>query len=645
MAADKPHQTSADYVTMALSPAFIMGLVGSLVFFLLEILYVGQYEGRLEWILFCFVFACVLIARMSMQSDLGERAPIYGLVLAVVVYLALRAFVQYPPDSPMSDYATLINLGLMALIWWCAHKLTWDCTYIDDAVDASGMGVLEAAGLDDPEGKPQISDTKSEKDDSPAPPASGLSGWRERYQRYREERRRRPHTPGVWVVYFSLAALPLFGLGQSLIPAEDLARRRYAFWLMGIYVGSGLGLLLTTCFLGLRRYLRQRKLQMPAAMTGVWLVTGGIMAAALLVAGALLPRPNAEYPLVKLSPVAGSKDREASRYAAKGDSPGKGQGRTAAGESKDKDKGSPGSGSQSDDGGSGGNKEGSGGKGSKGNSGSEKNQNQQGGGDSKDQSGKDSSRDDSRSDDKQEQGKDDKSEASNQGERATAKGEKSESSSGGKRSSQENKSNSSGGKPSSPPKPSSPSSLSSLFKTLAVILKWVVFAILAVAVVCVVLYLGVKFLANFTGWARRLLDSLRAWWQGLFGGKPEGVEDAEGEGVAALKAKRPFSSFRNPFRGGGADRQSPEELVCYSFEALEAWTRERGVVHEPEQTPLEFVERIGEDLPGLEAEARRLTALYLRVAYGPRRLPASAVNQVRQFWQRLEEMVEAPLST
>ena len=30
---------------------------------------------------------------------------------------------------------------------------------------------------------------------------------------------------------------------------------------MGIYVASGLGLLLTTSFLGLRRYLRQRKLQ------------------------------------------------------------------------------------------------------------------------------------------------------------------------------------------------------------------------------------------------------------------------------------------------------------------------------------------------------------------------------------------------
>ena len=48
----KPSKTLADYVTVALSPALIMALVGSLVFFLLEVLYVGQYSERLQWTLF-----------------------------------------------------------------------------------------------------------------------------------------------------------------------------------------------------------------------------------------------------------------------------------------------------------------------------------------------------------------------------------------------------------------------------------------------------------------------------------------------------------------------------------------------------------------------------------------------------------------
>src|SRR5262249_9491918 len=54
--------TLADYVVGALSPALIMALVGSLVFFLLEVLYVGAYSSQLQWGLFFFVFAAVLIA-------------------------------------------------------------------------------------------------------------------------------------------------------------------------------------------------------------------------------------------------------------------------------------------------------------------------------------------------------------------------------------------------------------------------------------------------------------------------------------------------------------------------------------------------------------------------------------------------------
>src|SRR5262249_23137892 len=100
--------------------------------------------------------------------------------------------------------------------------------------------------------------------------AHGLAGWWARYQRFHSEQKKKPHTPGVWVVYFSLAALPLFGLGQAQIPAEETARRASAFWLLCIYVASGLGLLLTTSFLGLRRYLRQRKLNMPKAITAAW---------------------------------------------------------------------------------------------------------------------------------------------------------------------------------------------------------------------------------------------------------------------------------------------------------------------------------------------------------------------------------------
>jgi hypothetical protein len=87
---------------------------------------------------------------------------------------------------------------------------------------------------------------------------------------------------------------------------------------MVLYVGSGLGLLMTTSFLGLRRYLRQRNLRMPAAMTGTWLTLGGCLIVALMLVGALLPRPYGEYQLTDFTPL-GSKERNASRYAVKHD--------------------------------------------------------------------------------------------------------------------------------------------------------------------------------------------------------------------------------------------------------------------------------------------------------------------------------------
>src|SRR5260370_1059106 len=110
---------------------------------------------------------------------------------------------------------------------------------------------------------------------------SSTPTWWERWQKHRAEQRKKPHNPGVWVIYFSLAALPLFGLGQSLIPAGEEGRRRYVFWLMIVYLGSGLGLLLTTSFLGLRRYLRQRMLPLPTSITVAWLAASGVLIAAL----------------------------------------------------------------------------------------------------------------------------------------------------------------------------------------------------------------------------------------------------------------------------------------------------------------------------------------------------------------------------
>jgi Domain of unknown function (DUF4129) len=642
-------QSLADYVTIALSPLLIMALIGSLVFFLLEVFYGGQYMGRMQWTFFFFIFGMVLVSRVSIELG-SARARIYGAFLAIVVFLALESFMQFEDGTPLAPFAWLINLGLIALISWCASKLTWDCTYIDDKIDASGKGVLEAAGLDleAPEEEDQSEEADGSPDDAKkgssrrANSAAGLMGWWSRYREYSSKQAGKPHTPGVWVVYFSLAALPLYGLGQALIPVEETDRRHYAFWLMVCYVASGLGLLVTTSFLGLRRYLRQRKLRMPVSMAATWLLLASAMILVLLVAGALMPRPYGEYQLISLSAFK-TKERSASRYALKRSDAGKGQGSASEDPAKEDQKAEPGSGTKAGNDGSGkspnktGNQSGqSGSKAGKSNGG-------------KKSGGKQSQSKNSSSSRAGQQGTDspdqqDKDGSAKTGEESKEQKEDSESSGQKESDRQGSGQDRSSGKGSQFLSHNPVGNLFSKLGPLGRILKWIVFGVVALIVVFYLARSGLRFLANFTDWARRLLDSLRAWWQSLFGGNSDDYREEESQDAEYRPPPRPFADFRNPFLDGNAERLTPNELVRYSFDALQAWAWERDLARRQQETPLEFAARLVDEVPALEAPAQRMASLYARVAYARSRLGPGTLDVLRSFWDRLEAVEERPLS-
>jgi hypothetical protein len=631
MAKTKEAKTLADYIAIAISPVLIMALVGSLVFFLVEISYAnGEHVGRLRWILFFFVFGAVLIARISMQGEIADRAGMYGLILGGLVWLALILYVDWKNTGAIAPFGWLIDLVLLAVVWWCAHRLTWDCTLIDDTVDASGAGLLQVAGLEKGPGDadPAAGGPVPPEQPSRAEKLPGLAGWWERYRRYREAKRRQPHAPGVWVVHFSLAALPLFGLGQSRIPPDDAGRRRYVFWLMIIYVGSGLGLLLTTSFLGLRRYLRQRKLQMPLTMAGVWLAVGGFLIAAFLIAGALLPRPNAEYRILDewLASALEPHERQASRHDVLGDEPGKDKGRLG----RDKDR--------ADDKKEGGRRDRPAKDQAAGKDGNDRGP----GGKDRDKSDKDAPARDkdgsSRRDGAKDRGKDrDQTDKEKKQERANRDG-------AGK-ARDDNGRAETGQRQDNPPPTPGPSALAELARQIATILKWVVGIIAALVVFFLLLRSGLRFLANFTHWARRLLAAFQSFWQALAdwwnGGSP--TEEDEEESAEAIPP-RPFAAFRDPFASGDAEGMAPRQLVRYSFEALQAWAWERGLGRQVGETPLEFAERVGEQVPALDDGLRHLANLYAQIAYARSSLTPACRPPLRQFWQLLQDAVERPMS-
>ncbi|MFH1264292.1 MAG: hypothetical protein ABIK89_01095, partial [Planctomycetota bacterium] len=140
-------KTLADYVAIAISPVLIMLLVGSLLFFLIEVFYQGNYSGRLHWVLGLFTMAAVLVGRIAIEEG-KERAAAFAAPLGIVTYLALFKFVQFQ-GGLLGSVSWAANLFLLGLVWWAAHKLTWDCTLIDETEDASGEGLMQSIGLDD----------------------------------------------------------------------------------------------------------------------------------------------------------------------------------------------------------------------------------------------------------------------------------------------------------------------------------------------------------------------------------------------------------------------------------------------------------------------------------------------------------------
>jgi hypothetical protein len=89
---------------------------------------------------------------------------------------------------------------------------------------------------------------------------------------------------------------------------------------------------------------------------------------------------------------------------------------------------------------------------------------------------------------------------------------------------------------------------------------------------------------------------------------------------------------------------SAEEIAQYSFAAFEAWAYERDLGRRPDETPLEFVRRVGNEVPALEEAANAMVNLFVRAAYARGPLPSNALAVMEAFWEKLEAVVARPLS-
>jgi hypothetical protein len=520
----RPQLTAADYLGVVIGPVLIIAMVGSLTQFLADVGYGGEFKGAVRWTLFWFTLACVLVSRISIEHG-PWTARAYGLALGAATGVRLVFLIGFQ----------IVPLALVGLVWWCASRITWDCALLDEDEDATGEGLLQRAGAAS----------------SPASLPESREGEGETMAEREDGNEKRPRAPGLWVVWFSLGALPVFGLGQLAIPIADEARRFGAWVLLCVYLASALGLLLVTSFLGLRRYLRQRFLVMPPAMARSWLTSGAAVAVAALGLALLLPRPQGPETLVALGERIRARPQQASDHATLGGDAARGEGRQSAdGADAEAARNGEGRGLNGEGGASG-----------------------EGRGGGADEGGGESGRASDRA----------------EGERPSRTGE-------------------SRARSSAPP-----------VRAREVDAGWVK-ALMGLAGIAAVVFV----LFRFGGEWLQALKARR---------RRSGISRKAQETVA--NPERPFSDYPNPFLTGLARRMSPSDLTTYTFNALQAWARERGKARRPDQTPGEFGEALARELAHMSDEVYGTVRLYARVAYAGLEVGPEGVAVLERLWAGL----------
>lgn len=610
-------ETLTGLVVVAISPALVMFMVGSLIFFATHCFYDGSFGFRLRIASGLFVIAAVLVSRISIEEG-REYASMFAFPLSIVTILSMMRYTD----------VGLLSIPIVAFVWWSTDRLTWDSTVVDIEKDASGEGLLQTIGLDH-----NASKTSPESDgsnanlidaesttDRAAADTKAASLWQ-----WWVDRRRRHHTPGVWVIYFGMAAIPLFGLGQMLLPERMSG---VGFLLLCIYVASTLSLLMTTSFLQMRRYLLQRRLPFTDKMAATWLGAGGVMIVALMILCLVLPRPNTGYSLIDSFEKVASLDRKASKtsFGKEGvkDNEHNGRGRSdkeqaqtdsVEGQQKSdaaRSESQPGDASKADQ-----------------NQSSDTSRQSQSDSQDKQQSGKHSPEQSSSTNESSQQN-DNQQREPQRTEQNASKSDNTDS--GSNANGSENDDSERGSEYTSPSTNSSqPISIPNPLQNMPLpsIPRLIYFIVIALFVLVILFLYGRRVLGAIAAFVRDIRNLLAR----LFGVTASATNEATEANSPPEESFRAFASFQDPFLAGTADRYSTQQLVNYSFEALQAWGRERNCVRSAEQTALEFAAQIGATHERIALPARNLALLYSQAAYAPGTLGNESRDHLRNLWK------------
>lgn len=169
---------------------------------------------------------------------------------------------------------------------------------------------------------------------------------------------------------------------------------------------------------------------------------------------------------------------------------------------------------------------------------------------------------------------------------------------------------------------------SALMKTFV----WVYY-LLILAIVAFVVY---KYHEQIAAALRNFWRDLVQWWNSLFNRRAGEDRHTPAEAAVPVHYKG-FGEFPSPFLGNQM-RFPVDQAIVYSFEALNAWGRERGIPREQDVTPHEFAAMLTGQYPDLAAEAHQLADLYGQLVFAGGNVPGDAASRLAKLWQKLQSL-------
>ncbi len=611
------------------NPALIIAMVASLIFFLIEIFYRGPHVLRLNLIMTLFTIATVLISRISIEAG-KERAALFATGLALATLATTSVVVDFEYENlAMLEFVVIIFL--IAIVMWVSNRLVWDCTLLGRRRDVSAMGLLEAI-------RQKI-----------APSELAVAGKRERQKNkggdesfnvfeFMLGRNGKNSTPGLWVFYLAVAAFPIFGGGQWFVDPNSSGFS--IFFLFAVYLTSGLGLLMVTSLLGLKRYVNKRGVSIPEPVALNWLFVGSMFLVGLLLLISLLPRPDLSSTMSDYLALLRSSEMTSELAIGDDNDPGEqpdGQqngklkrkpANEADGDRPDKDApvadGKRGdqtdqSSSQKKDGGGGeetGDSKSGEGKGKNENS----DQSRQGEGRGEEDS-KQGGQKDPRNEGNDNNKRDAENAAKNKQKEDGGNGEADQAQGNPKPNERpQRQPNGRPNKVANLEPPATPPA-GRLWQPDSNSFRWIVYGLVALILIAI----GIMY-----------RNELLRLWQQLWATPRRNGEDVSKDDAAdgtVPPRPKPFSNFTDPFVSGMAKKVPPEKLMEYSIEAMRAWAHERGINVSSHGTVDDLVATIERSIAGGQSDFRSFSATFNRAIYGDHLPDASDLETVAKVWR------------